>query len=189
MKPTIEIAHNSRAAVAMNALLEVNTTGDQLNRGLKVIDGTLGRRISVAEADAFVTLLTALEAQGRLNPADLPQFTERLTSEANVRNAFEKAMSRRTLKAGGVAVLLGLTIGLASYFSAPLGEAMGWLSQNAASATQIIGMVFGAMLGAVGIGVALHSSDRSQSAYGRPEWEPTLEPLVAEIEAQLPKSR
>lgn len=171
MSISIGLSENPLAQTAINAVLELKTKGPELEKSLTMVDGLLGKRISRAEGDAFVMLLTGLEAQGRLSHEDVGRLSQRTNKEAVLRNAFTRALRDHQVGNAGKAAITGILFGAAAWASMKLTAGAGH------EFAQFFLPYVCTVLGFGAAGIILDGADRSQ-LYGVNSYEAELEPLV-----------
>lgn len=171
MSISIGLSENPLAQTAINAVLELKTKGPELEKSLAMVDGLLGKRISRAEGDAFVMLLTGLEAQGRLSHEDVGRLSQRTGKEALLRDAFTRALRDHQVSNAGKAALTGILFGAATWVTMKLTQGAG------NEFAQFFFPYACTALGLGGAGIILDGIDRSH-LYGVNSYEAELEPLV-----------
>ncbi|MFO0727300.1 MAG: hypothetical protein U1E65_26205 [Myxococcota bacterium] len=176
----IEVPSNPTAAAAMTALLEANTRGAALQKGLHATEKTLGRRLSREESNGLDTLLTGLEVQDRIAPQDLQRLRGWIQREHRLRRDYEQKLATQGLNVAAKASLIGGLIGLACFFGAAPDAVVSFNVDTVFAAAVTLSTMVGVA------GIAVERVVNASTTYGLNPFEEKLEPRIAELERDLP---
>lgn len=172
---TIDIPSNPLAAGAMTALLEANTNGPALHRGLEVVETALGRRLAKDESVGLDRLLTGLEAQDRLAPGEADRLRAWIAQEARLRRNYETKLAGQGLSAAAKASLIGGLIGLATFLQVAPDAAVTFSADTIFAAAITLSTMVGVASAAMGVVM------NDATIYGVNRFEEKLEPRIAEL--------
>lgn len=160
----------------MSALLEADTSGPSLRKGLEIVETALGQRLSKDEAAGLDTLLTGLEVQTRIAPEDVDRLRSWISKEGHLRQHYETKLACEGLSVAAKGSLIGGLLGFATLLAVGPEVTVSFNVDSIFAAAMTLSTMVG--IGGAAMGAVINES----TTYGLNHFEAKLEPTIAALE-------